>query len=90
MALLRPLDESAARKGTTVSLAVGILSALVLGLGMSGVMVWGGAWLIPGVIIGLVGIAGVACAYPLYSRITRREREKIAPRVLQLTEELLK
>lgn len=90
LALLRRLDESAARKGTTISLVVGILSALVMGTGMSCVMVWGGDWFVPGILIGLVGLVGVACAYPLYARITKKERERIAPQILKLTEELLK
>ena len=87
---LRRLDESAHRKGTVVSLAVGILSALLLGIGMSCCMVWGGILFIPGIIVGLIGIGGVAAAYPLYARITEQERRRIAPEILRLTEELLK
>jgi len=90
LALLRRLDEQATRKGTLVSMTVGVVSALVMGTGMSCVMVWGGAWFVPGILIGLAGMAGVACAWPLYSRITKKEREKAAPQILKLTEELLK
>jgi len=67
-----------------------VLSALVLGIGMCCCMVWGGALFIPGIIIGIVGIAGVAAAYPLYERITKKERERIAPEILRLTDELMK
>ena len=45
---------------------------------------------VPGIIIGMAGIIGVAAAYPLYARITRKERQKIAPEILRLTEELMK
>src|SRR5699024_10277786 len=34
---------------------------------------------------GLAGIGLIAAALPLYNRITRREREKLAPLVLELT-----
>lgn len=85
---LRQLDRSAAQKGTTASLIVGILSALVLGIGMCCTMVWGEHLMIPGIIIGVVGIVGVSLAYPLYMHITKKEREKIAPEILRLADEL--
>jgi len=43
-----------------------------------------------GSIIGLVGMVMVAAAYPLFKRVLRKEREKIAPQILQLTDELLR
>ena len=90
MEQLRTLDQSVTRKGTTASLAVGIVGALLLGIGMCCAMVWMGQWFIPGIIIGLVGIAVVSLAYPLYQRITKKEREKIAPEIMRLTDELMK
>ena len=90
MEQLRKLDQSVTRKGTTASLAVGIVGALLLGIGMCCAMVWMGQWFIPGIIIGLVGIAVVSLAYPLYQRITKKEREKIAPEIMRLTDELMK
>ena len=90
MEQLRKLDQSVTRKGTTASLAVGIVGALLLGIGMCCAMVWMGQWFIPGIIIGLVGIAVVSLAYPLYQRITKKEREKIAPEIMPLTDELMK
>ena len=41
-------------------------------------------------LLGVFGIAAVAVAYPVYSRITKKEREKLAPQILKLTEELSK
>ena len=87
---LRRLDAGVTQKGCTVSLIVGVISALILGIGMCCCMVWGGNLFIPGIIIGIVGIAGVAAAYPLYERITKKERERIAPEILRLTDELIK
>ena len=57
---------------------------------MSCCMVWGEELFIPGVIIGIVGTGGVSLAYPLYAFITEKERKKIAPEILRLTEELMK
>ena len=87
---LRRLDQSAVQKGSVVSLIVGILGALIMGTGMSCCLVWGESLLIPGILIGLLGMVGVALAYPLYARITEKERKKIAPEILRLTDELLK
>lgn len=90
MAQLRRLDASVTRKGTMVSLIVGVISALILGVGMCCCLVWGATLLIPGIAIGIVGIIGVALAYPLYNRITQKERERIAPEIIRLTDELMK
>ena len=87
MEQLRRLDRSATRKGTVVSVVVGVISCLLLGIGMCCTMVWI-QWFVPGVVIGVIGIVGIAAAYPLYTRITRRERERLAPQILKLTEEL--
>lgn len=85
---LRRLDRKAAKKGTVVSVAVGIIGCLLMGVGMCCSMVWMGNLFIPGIILGLLGIALVAAAHPVYRRVTKKEREKLAPRILQLTEEL--
>lgn len=90
MAQLRRLDASVSQKAVAVSLAVGILGALILGIGMSCAMVWQGALFIPGIVIGIAGILVICLAYPLHNRIVKREREKIAPEILRLTDELLK
>lgn len=98
MEQLRRLDESATKKGTIVSLVVGIIGAFVLGLGMSLTMTTlGQAWgvtgmlsMVIGCIVGGVGIILVCLAYPLYSKITKKERERIAPEILRLTDELMK
>lgn len=87
---LRRLDAGASRKGTFASLTLGILSCLILGLGMSCVMVFEDALFLPGVVIGVVGLAGIAAAYPLYAHITKKERQRLAPEILRLTDELMK
>lgn len=86
---LRRLDAGVTRKGTAASLAVGVVSALLFGLGMCCCLVWGETMFLPGVVIGLAGLVGVALAYPIYARLTRKERERIAPEILRLTDELM-
>lgn len=90
MERLRRLDASATQFPAIVSLTVGIVSALVLGAGMSCIMVWGNKLFIPGIVIGMIGIMGMIAAYPVYTRMVKRRREKLAPEILRLTEELMK
>lgn len=90
MEQLRCLDASVTRKGTIASLVVGIVGALVMGFGMSCCMVWTDTLLVVGIIFGVIGIAAVSVAYPLYDHITKKEREKIAPEIIRLTDELMK
>ena len=90
MEQLRRLDRSASKKGAVVSVTLGVIGCLLLGVGMCCTMVWMQNWFIPGVVIGVLGIAAVAVAYPVYNRNTEKEREKLAPQILKLTEELSK
>ena len=90
MAQLRKLDNSVTSKATAVSLIIGILGTLLLGVGMSFTMVFEDVWFIPGIIIGIIGMGILSLAYPLYNRILKKERERIASEVLRLTDELMK
>lgn len=93
---LRAIDRRVNAKAETVALVAGILGALIMGFGMSLVMsdiasilrianpiLWG-------VIIGVVGIVAVALAYPIYSHVIRKEREKVRDEVIRLSDELMK
>ena len=88
MEQLRQLDRSSTRKGTVVSVIVGVAGCLLMGIDMCCTMVWMGWLFVPGIVLGLLGIAVMAAAYPLYNSITRQERERLAPQILKLTEEL--
>ena len=74
----------------SLSLMLGSVSSLILGLGMCCCMVWGGWLFVPGIAVGILGIAGVSMAYPMYTKVTKKERERIAPEILRLAEELMK
>ncbi|MBQ8313174.1 MAG: hypothetical protein IJX84_08240 [Clostridia bacterium] len=90
MEQLRRLDASVTQKATMHALIVGIIGSLILGLGMSCCMVWSDTLFIPGIVIGLVGLTVASVAYPLYNRVLKKERERIAPEILRLTDELMK
>ena len=96
MAQLRRLDAGVYSKATTAALVVGIIGALIMGIGMSLVMTEIGAFLgtvmamIVGIVLGVIGIILVCLAYPLYNRTLKKEREKIAPEIIRLTDELMK
>ncbi len=91
MERLRRLDKSATKGAAIVSLIVGIVSALLLGVGMCCAMLPGWeAYFIPGIVIGIVGIIGVIVAYPIYTRMVKRKRAKLAPEIMRLSDELMK
>lgn len=90
MERLRRLDRSVTKVGTNISLTVGIISSLILGVGMCCTMVWADRLFIPGIIIGIVGIAGMIAAYPIFTRVTKKRREKLAPEIMRLSDELMK
>ena len=96
MTQLRRLDASVYSKASAAALVVGIVSALIMGIGMSLVMTDIGAVLgtvlamVIGIGIGVIGIVLVCLAYPIYNRTLKKEREKIAPEILRLTDELMK
>lgn len=98
MLRLRRLDASVTKKAEAASLITGVLGALILGSGMSLAMtnlgeslgLQGAMGMILGIIIGIIGIVLVCLAYPIYNKIVKREREKIAPEILRLTDELMK
>ena len=87
---LRRLDRNVTRKGTRAALALGIAGALVMGTGMSMTMVFADVWFVPGIAVGLLGMACMGLAYPLYVRVTKKERERAAPEILRLSRELLR
>ena len=98
MERVRRLDSGATRKAMTIALTIGIIGTLILGFGMSMCMedlgsifgLQGNTAMLTGVAIGVVGgiIAGIA--YPIYNKVLRRERERIAPEIIRLTDELMR
>ena len=95
MEQLRRLHAIPAQKARAASLVIGILGALILGAGMSLCLsefgsVLGRLAMVIGIPLGIVGLVLTAFALPVYNRILTRERRRIAPDILQLTDELMK
>ena len=90
MELLRRLDAQVTQKATMYSMIVGIIGTLILGIGMCCCMIWADSVFVLGIIVGVIGMAILSLAYPLYNRTIKKERERVAPEVLRLTEELMK
>ena len=92
---LRRLDQRATQKAQAWAIAVGVIGALILGTGMSLAMTelsgfLGGTAMFIGIPVGLIGIVLVALAYPIYTRTLKKERQRIAPEILRLSDELMK
>ena len=96
MERLRKLHHSATQKAQAWALVLGVIGALIMGSGMSLVMTDIGevigltSTLIPGIVIGIIGMIPVAFAYPTYNHILKKERQRIAPEILRLSDELMK
>ena len=95
MEQLRKLHSIPTKKAQAASIAVGVIGALILGTGMSLTMTDIGAALgtmalVLGIVIGILGLGMVGLAYPIYNRTLKKERTKIAPEILRLSDELLK
>lgn len=95
---LRRLDAAVTKKATNISLILGIIGTLIMGTGMSIVMTDIGKMLglhqtyamAIGIGIGVIGVVIVCIAYPIYNQIVKKERKKIAPEIIRLSNELLK
>ena len=96
MERLRKLHHSATQKAQAWALVLGVIGALIMGSGMSlvrtdiGEVIGLTNALIPGIVIGVIGMIPVILAYPTYNRVLKKERERIAPEILRLTDELMK
>ena len=94
MEQLRSLHRIPTQKAQAASIAIGVLGTLILGTGMSLCMTELGAALghlamVVGILVGIFGLIMIALAYPLYNFVLRKERRRIAPEILRLSEELL-
>ena len=92
---LKALDAKVKKPAYVFGYTYGSIGAIVMGAGMSLVMTDIGAALgrlamMVGIAVGLVGMVLAALAYPVYNRVLKKQRQKIAPQILHLSEELLK
>lgn len=87
---LKKLDKNAEKPGMIISITIGVIGTLLFGIGLTLCLEFSEIQLIKGIFIGIVGLAILSTALPCYKYITKKQREKIAPQILALTEELLK
>jgi len=90
MEQLIKLDKKAEQPGQIASIAAGTIGLLILGVGMCCTMVWNTsmAVFVAGIVIGILGIAIAGFAYPIYQKVTERERAKVADQIIALSNEL--
>ncbi len=87
---LRALDKKVKRPASIFGYIFGSVGALTLGTGMCLAMEIIGDAMIPGIVVGLVGIAMVSITYKLYSKILEKRRKKYAKEILSITDKLVK
>ncbi len=85
---LKKLDAKAKRPSEIFAYTFGIISALVLGVGMCLLMsvIGSGSILMRaiGIIVGVIGIAGVSVNYPIYKKIRENGKKKYAQDIINL------
>ena len=98
LARLRRLDKSVTGSATAVSLVLGTVGALIMGFGMSLFMsdlasilgLGEVAAVAIGIPTGLIGMALVAVAYPVYSLVVKLQKKRLGPEIIALADELIK
>ena len=92
---LKALDAKVNRPANVFAYTYGSVSAIIMGAGMSLVMTDIGSTLgmsdtmVPGIIIGIVGMLMAIINNPMYKRILGSRRKKYADQIMKLSDEIL-
>ena len=92
---LKALDTKVKKPANVFAYVFGSISAIIMGCGMSLVMTDIGATLgiassmVPGIVIGVVGLLMALLNYPMYNGILNSRKKKYANRILKLSEEIM-
>ena len=92
---LRALDAKVKRPANVFSYVFGSISALIMGAGMSLVMTEIGTVLgidnamVPGIVIGVVGLAMALVNYPIYKAMMKSRKQKYANEILTLSDKIM-
>lgn len=92
---LRELDSKVKRPANVFAYTFGSISAVIMGAGMSLVMTDIGATLgiasalIPGIVIGVVGLSMALLTYPMYKGILNSRRKKYGAEILKLSDKIM-
>lgn len=93
---LRELDAQVKRPVNVFSYVFGSIGAIIMGAGMSLVMTDIGstigvaAPLLPGIVIGVVGMVMAVVNYPIYRGMMNRRRKKYAKEIIKLSDKIMK
>ena len=93
---LKELDAKVKRPANVFAYTYGSVSAVVMGAGMSLVMTEIGTIIglanamIPGIVIGIVGMGMALSTYPIYKKVLNARKKKYAPEILKLSEKIMK
>lgn len=92
---LRKLDTRVKRPANVFAYVFGSISAIVMGSGMSLVMTDIGSTLgmtetmIPGIVIGVVGLLMAIINYPIFKGILTARKKKYAEQILNLSDSIM-
>ena len=92
---LRALDAKVKRPANVFAYVFGSLSAIVMGAGMSLVMTEIGTVLglanamVPGIIIGIIGLGLAIANYPMHKSILNARKRKYAAEILALSDKIV-
>ncbi len=93
---LRELDAKVKRPANVFAYIFGSISAIIMGCGMSLVMTDIGSMIgmtntmIPGIVIGVVGMAMALINYPMYNGILNSRKKKYADQIMKLSDKIMK
>lgn len=89
---LRRLDARAKLPATIFVYSFGVVAALIMGAGtcLSMGIIGGGSqtMLVLGVVLGVLGLAGMAVNYPIYKKLLARGKEKYAYEIMELARQI--
>ncbi len=92
---LKKLDAKVKRPANVFGYIFGAVSAIIMGSGMSLVMTDIGAILcmteplVPGIILGVAGMAMAIANYPVYKKILAGRKTKYAEKIIALSDKLM-
>lgn len=84
---LKEIDKKVKTPGRVTSIIIGVIGAIIMGAGMSMIMVW--EQMVSGLILSIPGIIAALLAYPVYEFITKSRKEKYADEIIRLSDELI-
>jgi len=87
MDALEALHTKVKTPGMVTASIIGVFGSLVMGAGMSNIMVWDN--MAVGLVLGIPGLVMMILAFPVYKVITDRRKKKYAPQIMELSGEIL-